>query len=179
MTYSSMLTGFLDLFGLLLTVCDSSFVSVRNEPRIFLQKSVIFVCKGRATYWNGIKILDGLCIQSNRCSQPWLVGFESIKWQVDLKPYLGIYALQWSLISNSCLQRLCLLIVGVCSTGSCGSINYLRLAIFIKTFKTTSSDHYFSTMNWIIPTIWVWIAWPFVLELPALLRPFLRCNFSN
>ena len=69
-TYSSMLTGFLDLFGLLLTVCDSSFVSVRNEPRIFLQKSVIFVCKGRATYWNGIKILDGLCIQSNQSSQP-------------------------------------------------------------------------------------------------------------
>ena len=112
----------------------------------------------------------------------WVVGFESIKWQVigvNLKTYLRIYALQWSLISNSCLQRLCLLIVGLRSTWICGSINYLRLAIFIKTFKTTSSDHYFSTMNWIIPTIWVWIAWPFVLELPALLRPFLRCNFSN
>ena len=91
LTYSRMLTGFLDLFGLFLTVCDSFFFSVRNEPRIFFQKSVIFVCKGRATYWNGIKILDGLCIQSNRSSQPmshrfWVHQMTSHKRQFENLP---------------------------------------------------------------------------------------------
>ena len=72
MTYSSMLTGFLDLFGRLVIVCDSFFVSVRTEPRIFLQKSVIFVCKGRATYSYGLQILDrlGAPHYPTRSSQP-------------------------------------------------------------------------------------------------------------
>ena len=60
MSYSSMLTGFLDRF--LVAACDSFFVSVRNEPRILFQKSVIFVWNGRATYLQGFRILGGFFI---------------------------------------------------------------------------------------------------------------------
>ena len=57
MTYSSMLTGFLGRFSFLVAACDSFFVSVRDEPRILFQKSVIFVWNGRATYLEGLRIL--------------------------------------------------------------------------------------------------------------------------
>ena len=63
-----MLTVFLDIFIPLVTICDSSFVSVRNEPRIFLQKSVNFVCKGRATYSNGFQVVYRPFIWSNLLS---------------------------------------------------------------------------------------------------------------
>ena len=131
-TYSSKLTTFLVLLIPLAAICDSSFFLVRNEPRICLQKSVIFVCKGRATYSNGFQILDCLFIGLN-CG-------------VNLKTYLRIYALKWFLTSNSCLQRLRLLIVGECRTGICGGINYFRLATFKKVpQKDVHSDHQFST----------------------------------
>ena len=55
-----MLTDRFDNFSFLVTICDSLFFSVRNEPRICFQKSVIFVCKGRATYLIGFQKLDVL-----------------------------------------------------------------------------------------------------------------------
>ena len=70
MTYSSMLTGFLGRFSFLVAACDSFFVSVRNEPRILFQKSVIFVWNGRATYLKGFRILGGFFILSNQSSKP-------------------------------------------------------------------------------------------------------------
>ena len=58
-----MLTDVFDNFSFLLIVRDSFFVSVRNEPWIRIQKSVIFVCKGRATYLIGFQILDILFVR--------------------------------------------------------------------------------------------------------------------
>ena len=58
------MTDVFDNFSFLLIVRDSFFVSVRNEPWIRIQKSVIFVCKGRATYLIGFQILDILRLNS-------------------------------------------------------------------------------------------------------------------
>ena len=151
-----MLTDLLDNFSFLVTVFDSSFFSVRNEPRICFQKSVIFVCNGRAAYSLGFLIPDVLFTRSGIhgslksnwsdifkiCSgyglkfsiRFWSVdsrtGYNRLNEGVNLKANLRIYALNGFLTSNSCLQCLYLLIFGVCCTGIRGCINYFRLAVF-------------------------------------------------
>ena len=60
MTYSSMLTGILDVFDILLTAsvsADFLFFVIRNELWTCFQKSVIFVCNGRATYLEGFQAI--------------------------------------------------------------------------------------------------------------------------
>ena len=100
MTYSSMLMGILDVFDILLTALVSTdflFFVIRNEPLTCFQKSVIFVCNGRATYFAGFRSFWMGCLSLQLLALSiWKPGSDSM-----------LFIDPWSRIrdSNVCVSR--------------------------------------------------------------------------